>query len=176
MQLVREVHSSISNSKLSKLVSLVSMYMDSIHTSYNGILARMSKEKPFFVFLTSLLTYHLDIRLPTPQLDQFRIITAWDRFETLCNWVEAMLISVDVCTSLTIKSPTSPGLQPPRGPRGDGGSSRQHTRNRRTHRRVTHNEKRYHSGIYAHWRNRHLDGYTCYQHVTLAVWHIVCIK
>ncbi|CAH1647452.1 unnamed protein product [Spodoptera littoralis] len=39
------------------------------------------------------------------------------------------------------------GSQPPRGPRGDGGSSRQHTRNRRTHRRVTHNEKRYHSGI-----------------------------
>lgn len=34
-----------------------------------------------------------------------------------------------------------------RGPRGDG--TRQHTRNRRTHRRVTHNEKRYHSGILA---------------------------
>ncbi|XP_022833209.1 disco-interacting protein 2 isoform X10 [Spodoptera litura] len=39
------------------------------------------------------------------------------------------------------------GSQPPRGPRGDGGSSRQHTRNRRTHRRVTHNEKRYHSEV-----------------------------
>lgn len=39
------------------------------------------------------------------------------------------------------------GNQPPRGPRGDGATSRQHTRNRRTHRRVTHNEKRYHSGI-----------------------------
>ncbi|OWR50493.1 disco-interacting protein 2 B-A [Danaus plexippus plexippus] len=39
------------------------------------------------------------------------------------------------------------GNPPIRGPRGDGGSSRQHTRNRRTHRRVTHNEKRYHSGI-----------------------------
>ncbi|XP_032527884.1 disco-interacting protein 2 isoform X2 [Danaus plexippus] len=37
------------------------------------------------------------------------------------------------------------GNPPIRGPRGDGGSSRQHTRNRRTHRRVTHNEKRYHS-------------------------------
>ncbi|CAH2035035.1 unnamed protein product, partial [Iphiclides podalirius] len=38
------------------------------------------------------------------------------------------------------------GNQAVRGPRGDGGSGRQHTRNRRTHRRVTHNEKRYHSG------------------------------
>ncbi|VVC99775.1 unnamed protein product [Leptidea sinapis] len=41
----------------------------------------------------------------------------------------------------------SQGMQYQRGPRGDGGSSRQHTRNRRTHRRVTHNEKRYHSEV-----------------------------
>ncbi|XP_013149453.1 PREDICTED: disco-interacting protein 2 [Papilio polytes] len=39
------------------------------------------------------------------------------------------------------------GIQAVRGPRGDGGGSRQLTRNRRTHRRVTHNEKRYHSEV-----------------------------
>ncbi|CAK1554626.1 unnamed protein product [Leptosia nina] len=46
------------------------------------------------------------------------------------------------------QQPTQAGVLLPRGPRGDGGASRQQTRNRRTHRRVTHNEKRYHSGIF----------------------------
>lgn len=59
--------------------------------------------------------------------------------------------SIYVCMYVCVMSATAGG-----GPNGGGsgggpgGGNKQHTRARRTQRRVTHNEKRYHSGIHIH--------------------------